>query len=129
VAFGLTPRYFTKEPRYESDEPPQAARGRFPSDNRIWYAAFPLLKNVGAFDFTATLTLSKQSVLELARGAWIEHRFNCCLIGGSGGRQDPGRHGVKVGPAPAGQAGAVFTVVGLVTQLEEAHHPQPDVRE
>ena len=57
---------------------------------RIRAAGFPVLKDFDAFDFTATPSLPKQKVLELARGEWIDQHFNCCLIGGSGtGKPQP----------------------------------------
>ena len=43
-----------------------------------------MAKDFDTFDFTAVPALPKQKVLELARGEWIDQRWNCCLIGGSG---------------------------------------------
>ena len=51
---------------------------------RIRAAAFPVVKELDTFDFTATPSVPKQTVLTLARGEWVEQRRNCCLIGGSG---------------------------------------------
>ena len=51
---------------------------------RIRAAAFPVVKELDTFDFTATPSVPKQTVLELARGGWVDRRTNCCLIGGSG---------------------------------------------
>jgi len=61
-----------------------AARAANAVAGRIRAAGFPVLKEFDTFDFTATPALPRQKVLELARGEWIEQRFNCCLIGGSG---------------------------------------------
>lgn len=51
---------------------------------RIRAAGFPVVKDLDTFDFSAIPSLSKQKVLELARGAWIEEHANCCLIGNAG---------------------------------------------
>jgi DNA replication protein DnaC len=50
---------------------------------RIKNAGFPVLKDFDTFDFSALPQLSKPKVLELARGEWIEHNYNCCLVGTS----------------------------------------------
>jgi DNA replication protein DnaC len=47
-------------------------------------AAFPVPKELDAFDFTATPSVPKQVALALARGEWVGQRRNCCRIGGSG---------------------------------------------
>jgi hypothetical protein len=48
--------------------------------SRIRVAWFPAVKDFDTFDLTATPSLPKQKVLELARGEWVEQRFNvdCC---------------------------------------------------
>ena len=51
---------------------------------RIKSAGFPVLKDLDTYDFTATPSLSKQKVLELARGQWIAEKTNCCFIGNAG---------------------------------------------
>jgi len=51
---------------------------------RIKQAAFPVQKDFDTFDFTATPSLPKQKLLELARGEWIDRRENTCLIGSAG---------------------------------------------
>ena len=43
-----------------------------------------MVKDFDTFDFTATPSLSKQKVLELSRGEWVEQHANCCLIGNAG---------------------------------------------
>jgi DNA replication protein DnaC len=97
-----------------------AARGANAVASRIRAADFPVLKDFDVFDFTMTPTLSKQKVLELARGEWIEQHFNCCLIGGSG----TGKTHVAIAWGLAlcrlGKRVRFVTAAGLVTQLEEA---------
>src|SRR6185436_3732373 len=39
---------------------------------RIRAAGFPVAKDFDTFDFTATPSLPKQKILELARGEWVE---------------------------------------------------------
>jgi DNA replication protein DnaC len=57
---------------------------------RIRAAAFPVAKDFDTYDFSALPSLPKQKVLELARGDWIEQRYNCCLIGNAGtGKTQP----------------------------------------
>ena len=47
-------------------------------------AAFPVIKRFDTYDFSALPGLPKQKVLELARGEWIEQRYDCGLIGNAG---------------------------------------------
>src|SRR5262245_66535046 len=61
-----------------------AARASNAVQARIRAADFPVHKDFDTFDFTAVPALSKPKVLELARGEWIEQRYNCCLIGNAG---------------------------------------------
>jgi DNA replication protein DnaC len=51
---------------------------------RIKNAGFPVLKDFDTFEFSALPQLSKPKVLELARCEWIEHNYNCCLVGSQG---------------------------------------------
>ena len=51
---------------------------------RIKQAAFPVTKDFDTFDFSATGSLPKQKILELARGEWIDRHENVCLIGSAG---------------------------------------------
>jgi DNA replication protein DnaC len=51
---------------------------------RIHAAGFPVVKDFDTFDFAAIPSLSKQKVLELSRGSWVEEHSNCCLIGNAG---------------------------------------------
>src|SRR5580704_12233278 len=50
---------------------------------RIKQAGFPVPKDLETYDFSAQPSLSKQKILELARGEWLDQRFNCCLLGNS----------------------------------------------
>jgi DNA replication protein DnaC len=87
---------------------------------RIKNAGFPVLKDFDTFDFSALPQLSKPKVLDLARCEWIEHKYNCCLIGTQGtGKTHVAialglaacRHGLRV---------CFWTAADLVGQLEKA---------
>jgi DNA replication protein DnaC len=52
---------------------------------RIKTAGFPVMKDLETYDFSAMPSLSKQKILELARGQWIEENTNVCFIGNPGG--------------------------------------------
>ena len=51
---------------------------------RIKNAGFPVEKDFDTYDFSVMPHLSKPKILELARGEWIEQKFNCCLVGSHG---------------------------------------------
>jgi DNA replication protein DnaC len=87
---------------------------------RIKQAAFPVLKDFDTFDFTAAPAPPKQKALELARGEWIDQRFNCCLIGSAGTGKT--HLAVALGLAACRQGWRVrfFTAAALVNRLEEA---------
>jgi DNA replication protein DnaC len=87
---------------------------------RIRTATFPVLKDFDVFDFTATPTLPKQKILELARGEWIEQHFNCCLLGGSGTGKTHVAVALGLALCRLGKRVRFVTAAGLVTQLEEA---------
>jgi len=88
---------------------------------RIRAAAFPVPKELDAFDFTATPGLSKQKVLELARGEWVDQHWNCCLIGGSGTGKTHLATAIGLALCRRGTKVRFATAAGLVTELEEAH--------
>jgi DNA replication protein DnaC len=87
---------------------------------RIKNAEFPVLKDFDTFDFSVMPQLSKPKVLELARCEWIEHKYNCCLVGSHG----TGKTHVAIGLGQAacrqGLRVRFFTAAELVTQLEKA---------
>jgi DNA replication protein DnaC len=87
---------------------------------RIKQAAFPVQKDFDTFDFTALPALSKQKVLELARGDWLEQRFNCCLIGNSGTGKTHVAIALGLAACRQGRRVRFFTAAQLVQHLEEA---------
>src|SRR5688572_9719507 len=51
---------------------------------RIKAAGFPVLRDLDTYDFATMANLSKPKILELARGEWIDQKFNACFIGNAG---------------------------------------------
>jgi DNA replication protein DnaC len=97
-----------------------AARAANALASRIRAAGFPVLKDFDTFDFTATPNLPKQKILELARGEWVDQRWNCCLIGGSGTGKTHVAGALGLALCRLGKRVRFVTAAGLVTQLEEA---------
>ena len=97
-----------------------AARAANALAARIRAATFPVLKEFDTFDFTACPSLPKQKVLELARGEWLEQRYNCCLIGNAGTGKTHLATALGLAACRQGKRVRFFTAAGLVTQLEEA---------
>ena len=87
---------------------------------RIRAAGFPVVKDFDTFDFTAIPSLSKQKVLELTRGAWVEAHTNCCLIGNAGTGKTHVAVALGLAICRLGRRVRFVTAANLVTQLEEA---------
>jgi DNA replication protein DnaC len=87
---------------------------------RIKTAAFPVMKDLETYDFSAMPSLSKQKILELARGQWIQENTNACFIGNAGTGKT--HLSVALGQAACrvGKRVRFFTAATLVNQLEEA---------
>jgi DNA replication protein DnaC len=87
---------------------------------RIKTAGFPVMKDLETYDFSAMPSLSKQKILELARGQWIQENTNACFIGNAGTGKT--HLSVALGQAAcrAGKRVRFFTAATLVNQLEEA---------
>ena len=83
-------------------------------------AAFPPAKDFDTFDFTAVPSLPKPKVLELARGEWIEQRYNFCLVGNPGTGKTHVAMALGLAACRQGKRVRFFTAAGLVNQLEEA---------
>jgi DNA replication protein DnaC len=97
-----------------------AARGANALQARVRQAGFPAAKDFDTFDFTAVPGLSKPKVLELARGEWIEQRFNCCLIGSPGTGKTHLATALGLAACRLGKRVRFTTAAALVTRLEEA---------
>jgi DNA replication protein DnaC len=87
---------------------------------RIKNADFPVLKDFDTFDFSALPQLSKPKVLELARGEWIEHKYNCCLVGTQGTGKTHIAIALGLAACRQGLRVCFFTAADLVDQLEKA---------
>ena len=87
--------------------------------NRIKQAAFPVQKDFDTFDFTATPSVPKQKLLELARGEWIDQRENVCLIGSAGTGKTHLATSLGLAACRQGRRVRFFTAATLVTLLEE----------
>jgi DNA replication protein DnaC len=87
---------------------------------RIKTAGFPVMKDLETYDFSAMPSLSKQKILELARGQWIQENTNACFIGNAGTGKT--HLSVALGQAACrvGKRVRFFTAATLVNQLEEA---------
>jgi DNA replication protein DnaC len=87
---------------------------------RIKGAGFPVLKDLETYDFSLMPSLSKQKILELSRGQWIDDKCNVCFIGNAGTGKT--HLSVALGQAAcrAGKRVRFFTAATLVNQLEEA---------
>ncbi len=87
---------------------------------RIKQASFPVHKDFDTFDFTAAPFLSKPKILELARGAWIDEKFNCCLVGSAGTGKTHVAIALALAACREGRRVRFFTAAALVNRLEEA---------
>jgi DNA replication protein DnaC len=97
-----------------------AARSANALASRIRAAAFPVAKDFDTYDFSALPSLPKQKLLELARGDWLEQRYNCCLIGNAGTGKTHVATALGLAACRQGKRVRFFTAAGLVNQLEEA---------
>lgn len=97
-----------------------AARATNALQARVRQAGFPVAKDFDTFDFTAVPSVSKPKVLELARGEWIEQRFNICLIGSPGTGKTHLAAALGLAACRQGKRVRFLTAAALVTRLEEA---------
>ena len=97
-----------------------AARQSNALKTRIKKAAFPVEKDFDTFNFSEASFLSKQKILELSRGEWIDQRFNCCLIGSAGTGKTHIATALGLAACQQGRRVRFFTAASLVNQLEQA---------
>lgn len=97
-----------------------AARQTNAMQTRIKQAAFPMTKDFDTFDFAAVPALNKQKILELARGEWIEQRYNICLLGNSGTGKTHLATAWGLAACRQGKKVRFFTAAALVNHLEKA---------
>lgn len=87
---------------------------------RIKGACFPVMKDFDGYDFSLTPSLNKHKLLELARGEWLDQRFNCCLIGSPGTGKTHLAIALALAACRQGRRVRFFTAADLVNRLEEA---------
>ncbi|MGY8881823.1 MAG: IS21-like element helper ATPase IstB, partial [Dehalococcoidia bacterium] len=97
-----------------------SARASNTLNQRIRQAQFPVHKDLDTYDFSALPSLSKQKVLELARGDWITQHSNVCLIGQPGTGKTHLSIALGLADCREGRRTKFFTAASLVNQLEEA---------
>ena len=85
---------------------------------RIKNAGFPVEKDFDTYDFSVMPNLSKPKVLELARGEWIDQKFNCCLVGSHGTGKTHISVALGLAACRAGLRVRFFTAAELVNRLE-----------
>jgi DNA replication protein DnaC len=87
---------------------------------RIKAAGFPVLKDLDTYDFSAMPSVPKAKIVELARGEWIEQKFNLCLLGNAGTGKTHLAIALGQAACRCGKRVRFFTAAALVNALEEA---------
>jgi len=87
---------------------------------RLSRAKFPVPKTLDTFDFTAIPSLSKQKVLQLARGDFLKNSENIIFIGNSGTGKSHLATAIGISLCRQGKAVRFFKVAELVNILLEA---------
>lgn len=104
-----------------------AARSANALKARIKNASFPVEKDFDTFDFSVAGVPPKQKLLELARGEWIEQKFNLCLVGSSGTGKTHLATALGLAACRQGKRVRFFTAAALVNKLEQSQkHYQLD---
>jgi DNA replication protein DnaC len=84
---------------------------------RIQGARFPVHKELADFDFSCVSSLSKQRVLELARGAYIDQVEPIILVGNPGLGKTHVATGLALAACRQGHRVRFYTTAGLVNEL------------
>jgi DNA replication protein DnaC len=87
---------------------------------RIKRAGFPVLKTFETYDFTAMPSLSKQEVLQLAKGEWIREGANVVAAGNPGTGKTHVAIALAIAACREGYRVRFFTASSLVMALSEA---------
>jgi DNA replication protein DnaC len=90
------------------------------AERRVKEAAFPVIKTLESFDFTAIPGLNKSLVLELARNEYIGKRENVLAVGNSGTGKTHLATSLGLIACHEGFKVKFFTATALVTALMEA---------
>lgn len=92
---------------------------------RIKAARFPVLKELADFDFSCVPSLSKQRVLELARGSYLDKGESILLVGNPGLGKSHIATGLALAACRQGHRVRFYNAAGLVNELVQAqddHH-------
>jgi DNA replication protein DnaC len=84
---------------------------------RIRDARFPVHKELASFDFSCVASLSKQRVLDLARGTYIERAEPIILVGNPGLGKTHVATGLALAACRQGHRVRFYTAAGLVNEL------------
>ncbi len=84
---------------------------------RIRDARFPVHKELADFDFSCVSCLSKQRVLDLARGAYIDQAQPVILVGNPGLGKTHVATGLALAACRQGHRVRFYTAAGLVNEL------------
>jgi DNA replication protein DnaC len=84
---------------------------------RIRDARFPVHKELADFDFSCVPSLSKQRILELARGAYIDKTEPIILVGNPGLGKTHVATGLALAACRQGHRVRFYTAAGLVNEL------------
>lgn len=87
---------------------------------RIKVARFPLLKELGDFDFSAVPTLNKAQILDLARGEYVQKRETLIFIGNPGLGKTHLVTALALAACRQGRKVGFWTAAGLVNELLQA---------
>ena len=103
-------------------------RERKGTERRIKQAGFPANKTLDDFDFTATPSLNKKQLFELARGEWIDKKENLILMGNPGCGKS--HLGMALGRSACHRGCHVrfLTAAGLINALVEARNEKTLLR-
>ncbi|MEQ8402663.1 MAG: IS21-like element helper ATPase IstB [Roseitalea porphyridii] len=89
-------------------------------ERRIKASRFPATKSLDSFDFTATPSLNKMQVLELARCEWIDRCENVIALGPSGTGKTHVALGLGLAACQKGLTVRFATAAAIVHELMEA---------
>jgi len=84
---------------------------------RIREARFPVHKELADFDFSCVSSLSKQRVLDLARGTYIDQAAPIILVGNPGLGKTHVATGLALAACRQGHRVRFYTAAGLVNEL------------
>jgi DNA replication protein DnaC len=94
-------------------------RERKATERRLKEAAFPVVKTIDTFDFTARPSLNETLVRELLRGEYIERRENVLLVGNPGTGKTHLATALGFAACTAGKRVRFTSTTALVTLLLE----------